>query len=242
MSDGGTAMEADATTADGTAQEVAEQGTSGAWQCQHCGTFDGFCHRPGPGGMGTLCNSTSVGGRTARSGWEGAGGGRVRGGWQRWCQSAFFSFGWVNCQPRGLDTTWMPPLLAGLALTVTLDHCCPACLLCVCLSLVLLVGGGAGADGCGGGAGCGIKWRDQQAHEQQQGASASGADASPEAAAAAASVAVAAQVPWECERCAVTHTPCKRNGPNGKKTLCNGTTMEVRGTGWGVGLLLLVFF
>lgn len=65
-SDGGTPMETDAAAADGAAQEDVEQGTSGAWQCHHCGTFDGFCHRPGPGGVGTLCNSTFAGGYSAR--------------------------------------------------------------------------------------------------------------------------------------------------------------------------------
>lgn len=33
-----------------------DRAVSGAWQCEHCGSQDMFCHRPGPSGMGTLCN------------------------------------------------------------------------------------------------------------------------------------------------------------------------------------------
>lgn len=66
-------METDAAAAAGTAQEVVEQAVSGAWQCQQCGTSDSFCHRPGPGGMGTLCNSTSAGGAYGRGGGDGRG-------------------------------------------------------------------------------------------------------------------------------------------------------------------------
>ncbi|GAB0498629.1 hypothetical protein MMPV_009975 [Pyropia vietnamensis] len=125
-SDGDSPMEMDAAAADARAQEAAKQGGPGVWKCHQCGTSNSFCHRPGPGGKGTLCNS------------------------------------------------------------------------------------------------CGIKWRDQQAQEQQQAAT-SGAEVS-EAAAAPASAAT--QEPWECQRCAVTSTPCKRNGPNGKKTLCNACGLK----------------
>lgn len=77
----------------------------------------------------------------------------------------------------------------------------------------------AGMGRAGGGrsalAGCGVKWRDEQPQEQWP------AEAPSEAADAAAA-ATAAQEPWSCLRCGVAYTPCKRNGPNGKKTLCNG--------------------
>lgn len=98
-------------------------------------------------------------------------------------------------------------------------------------------GNGDVADGWGRLAGCGIKWRDQQAQEQQQ-APTSAAEVS-EAAAAAASA--AAQELWECQRCAVASTPCKRNGPNGKKTLCNGTTAMGWGKVCGMGAVFLFF-
>lgn len=31
-------------------------GGTARWRCQHCSSRDMFCHRPGPGGVGTLCN------------------------------------------------------------------------------------------------------------------------------------------------------------------------------------------
>lgn len=35
---------------------AADRAVVGAWQCEYCASRDMFCHRPGPGGMGTLCN------------------------------------------------------------------------------------------------------------------------------------------------------------------------------------------
>lgn len=48
----------DAAAAAATAQVAPERGATEPWQCQHCSSRDMFCHRPGPGGMGTLCNGT----------------------------------------------------------------------------------------------------------------------------------------------------------------------------------------
>lgn len=88
-----------------------------------------------------------------------------------------------------------------------------------------------------GGAACGLKWRDEQM--QQQLAAVSNTDAVHEVAVVVADVAPAQPVaaaadtflstprkassrPWECQRCTVTTTTCRRSGPGGKSTLCNG--------------------
>lgn len=39
-----------------TVQVAPEREAGEPWQCQHCATRNSFCHRPGPNGMGTLCN------------------------------------------------------------------------------------------------------------------------------------------------------------------------------------------
>lgn len=82
-------METDAAADAGTAREVVEQAVSGAWQCQQCGTSDSFCHRPGPGGMGTLCNSTSAGRAS------GVGGGHARG--QSWLTESSLTITFNRC-------------------------------------------------------------------------------------------------------------------------------------------------
>lgn len=85
---------------------------------------------------------------------------------------------------------------------------------------------------------------------QQQLAAVSNADAVPEATPAAADVAPAPPMatsaeaflatprrkssePWECQRCTVSTTTCRRSGPGGKSTLCNGMIYEGDTVGWG---------
>lgn len=110
-SNGGKPMDTDAATVDATAQEAAEQGGPGVWKCQQCGTSNSFCHRPGPGGMGTLCNSASVEGACGEGsiGREvsgGIGGEEVWNGWWRASQSAPFVWP-CNRQPRGMDGCYL---------------------------------------------------------------------------------------------------------------------------------------
>lgn len=54
-----------------------ERGAGKPWQCQHCASRDMFCHRPGPGGMGTLCNGMVCWRVRGRVVVEGLGSGRL---------------------------------------------------------------------------------------------------------------------------------------------------------------------
>lgn len=50
------------------------RGATGSWRCQRCLKCVTPCHRPGPGGKGTLCNGTCAGGmrREGAVGWRAA--------------------------------------------------------------------------------------------------------------------------------------------------------------------------
>eukprot|EP00170_Pyropia_yezoensis_P006891 contig_28141_g6913 len=225
-SDGGTPMEMDAAAADGAAQEDVEQGTSGAWQCHHCGTFDGFCHRPGPGGVGTLCNTCGL---------------KWKDQLRREERAAALA------AESALDTD---VAVAAAAVQKRLDESLAAAASRPAVDRA--VSGAWQCEHCGSqdmfchrpgpsGMGtlcnaCGLKWRDEQM--QQQLAVVSNTDAVHESSVVAADVAPARPVaaapdpfltaprkassePWECQRCTVTSTTCRRSGPGGRSTLCN---------------------
>lgn len=49
----------------------------------------------------------------------------------------------------------------------------------------------------------------------------------------------ASSEPWECQRCTVTSTTCRRSGPGGRSTLCNGMCLWGGCGGGGAGGVLI---
>lgn len=150
-------------------------------------------------------------------------------------------FWWCgNCATgcRNAASSWSGALAAWQPLTVMFaERCSSALPFCICPMVARFVRWAARGGAAVWDAACGLKWRDEQM--QQQLAAVSNADAVYEPAADVADVAPAQPVaaaaapfpatsrkasePWECLRCTVTSTTCRRSGPGGRSTLCNGT-------------------